>query len=196
MASITNIQMDSFTAGVSEIALGSNNIVQVVRGGDILWEVGAGPTEEWLDSSAYALFVEYTPPSNQVLVSMSMTYNTTQAYNYCWGIWTASGSNAVPLAGFIGINSTSGVSFVNGGTLGADTKYTHTKTWASGSRATLTSGTTYLFWLGERYTTKKIVGVGTSNTWDVYEWSLSTGGNANVASTSSATRPTLTLVME
>lgn len=196
MADVTNIQMGSFTAGVSEIKLGALNIVQVVRGSDILWEAGTGPAESWLDSSSYAYLVSYTPPSNQVLVSMSMTYNTLQAYNYCWGIWTASGSNAVPVSGFVGINSTSGVSFVNTGTLDTETKYTHTKTWASGSRATLTSGTTYLLWLGERYATKKVIGVGTSNSWEVWEWSLSSSGNASVASTSSATRPTLTLVFE
>ncbi len=73
---------------------------------------------------------------------MSMTYNTTQAYNYSWGVWTASGSTATPVSGFVGISNTTGISFTNDGTLGSYTKYIHTKTWGEGSRLSLVAGTT------------------------------------------------------
>jgi hypothetical protein len=190
----SNILMGSFTGGTSAIAYYQSNISQVWYGATQIW--GATSSGTWLTHPGNFVLVSYTPASNQTLVSMSMTYNTTQAYNYCWGVWTASGSVATPVSGFVGVNSTTGISFTNDGTLGSDTKYIHTKTWGEGSRLSLVAGTTYLMGLGERYQSgRKILGTGTTTTWEVYEWSLSTTSSPSNVTTNSTVLAVLTLVV-
>lgn len=191
----SNILTGSFTGGTSAIAYYQSNISQVWYGATQIW--GATASGTWLTHPGNFILVSYTPASNQTLVSMSMTYNTTQAYNYSWGVWTASGSVATPVSGFVGVNNTTGISFTNDGTLGSDTKYIHTKTWSEGSRLSLVAGTTYLMGLGERYQSgdRKILGTGTTTTWEVYEWSLSTTSSPSNVTTNSTALAVLTLVV-
>lgn len=202
-ATTTNIQMGSTVPGIAEVALGANSISEAWLGGNQVWAKSTGGggdpvTETWLTHPANFLMVAYTPATAVTVISISMKYNGTQSYNYCWGIWTKSGSTAVPLTGFVATPSTAGCSWTNDGVLGTETKYTHTKTWPSGSRPTLTAGTTYLIGLGERYASSmKIVGVGgTQETWQAYEWSLSATGSPILATTASTVIPLLTVVTE
>ena len=202
-ASTTNIQMGSAVAGISEIALSSHSISEAWLGSNQLWSKSTGGggdpvTEEWLTHPSNFLMVAYTPATAVTVVSISMKYNTTQAYNFCWGIWTKSGNNAIPLTGFAAASNTTGCSWPNDGVLGTETKYAHTKTWPAGARPSLAAGTTYLIGIGERYqSSRKIVGVGgTQETWQAYEWSVSATANLNIASTSSAVVPLLTVVTE
>lgn len=199
--STTNIQMGSQVPGISEIALGASTMSEVWLGSNQLWAKnsgGGGPTEVWLTHPANFMLVAYTPATAVTVVSISMKYNSSQAYNMCWGIWTKSGSSAIPLTGFVGVSNTTGCSWPNDGVLGTDTKYAHTKTWASGARPTLSAGTTYLIGIGERYqSSRKIVGVGgTQETWQAYEWSVSATSNLSVVSTASSIVPLLTVVTE
>lgn len=196
--STENIQMSDLVAKVSAIAIESGNVTQVWSGANQIWAPGGSTVvETWLTHPEQFLAVEYTPAANVTIVSISMTYNTNQAYNYTWGIWTKSGTSAVPLTGFVGVANTTGVSFVNAGTLGTDTKYTHTKTWTAGVRPSLVGGTTYLIGMGERYqSSRKIIGSSTANTWQFYEWSTSATANPSVSSTASTLKPILTVVTE
>lgn len=191
----SNILTGSFTGGTSAIAYYQSGISQVWYGATQIW--GSTPSGTWLTHPGNFILVSYTPASNQTLVSMSMTYNTTQAYNYSWGVWTASGSVATPVSGFVGISNTTGISFTNDGTLGSYTKYIHTKTWGEGSRLSLVAGTTYLMGLGERYQSgdRKILGTGTTTTWEAYEWSLSATSSPFIVTTSSTVLAILTLVV-
>jgi hypothetical protein len=196
--STENIQMSDLVAKVSAIALESGNITQAWYGANQIWAPGGGTvTETWLTHPEQFLAVEYTPSEAKTVISISMTFNSNQAFNYTWGIWTKSGSSAIPLTGFVGVSNTTGVSFVNAGTLDTFTKFTHTKTWASGARPILAGGTTYLIGLGERYqSSRKIIGSSTSNTWQFYEWSTSATANPSVSSTASSLKPILTVVTE
>ena len=191
----SNILAGSFTGGTSAIAYYQSNISQVWYGATQIW--GPSPSGTWITHPGNFVLVSYTPESDQTLVSMSMTYNTTQAYNYCWGVWTASGSVATPVSGFVGVSNTTGISFTNDGTLGSDTKYIHTKTWSEGSRLSLEAGTTYLMGIGERYQSgdRKILGTGTTTTWEAYEWSLSATSSPSIVTTSSTVLAVLTLVV-
>lgn len=202
-ASTTNIQMGSAVAGISEIALSSHSISEAWLGGNQVWAKSTGGggdpvTETWLTHPSNFLMVAYTPATAVTVVSISMKFNSLQAYNYCWGIWTKSGSNAVPLAGFVASPSTAGCSWTNDGVLGTETKYKHTKTWEAGSRPSLSAGTTYLIGVGERYaSSRKIIGVGGSQeTWQAYEWSISATGNPSIVTTTSTVIPLLTVVTE
>jgi hypothetical protein len=140
--------------------------------------------------------VEYTPASNQVLVSISTVYsNSSSIYNYCWGVWTKVSSVARPVTGFVGVNSTVGVTYSNEGILGANTKWRHTKTWASGSRTTLNAGTTYLLGIGERYANYSVLS-GTYTTYTAPDYSLSATADTAGISTFSPGTTTFSMVFE
>lgn len=196
-AANTNILMGAYTAGVSDIAFGDTGISEAWWGNTLIWQKYVPPAESWLaKASGDFAFVEYTPASTVVLASISTVYSdSTSIYNYCWGVWTKVGTIARPVTGFVGINSTAGVSYTNEGTLGAYTKWRHTKSWAAGSRTTLTAGTTYLLGLGERYVAYSVVS-GTNTARTTFDWSISATADTQPISTYAPGTITFTMVFE
>jgi hypothetical protein len=189
--------MGSFTAGVSDIALGTSNVQEVWYGDTLIWQRSGAPAETWLaKASGDFILIEYTPVSTQVLASMSLVFSdSTSIYNYCWGVWTKVSNIARPVSGFVGTNSTAGVSFTNEGTLGAYTKWRHTKAWASGSRTTLTAGTTYLLGMGERYSAYSVLS-GATTASKTFDWSISATGDTAAVSAFSPGTVSFNMVFE
>lgn len=82
-----------------------------------------------------------------------------------------SGSNAIPVTDAVTVAST-GTTFTNVGTLGTDTKWQHTRTYAAGARPALLAGNTYLFHLGDRYASYKILAGSANYDGYTYDWAV------------------------
>lgn len=186
---LTNIVKSGFTQ-TNQIYHGANEIAQVYWGNSLLWEKAGGFTPTWQTySSDYMMGVEYTPTSNITVSSFTMKLNKNAAvYNYIVSIYTTAGALVVSQTG------TANVSIVANGTVDAETVYDHTITYPSGP--SLTSGTSYMFIIGERYTAYKALTGDSPNAGirgDVYAWSL---GNTTCTPAPIPTTPTTSLYLE
>lgn len=158
----------------------------------LIWQKPS--SESWVTcSSGNSIMAEYTPSASISVSSFSMILTVgTSPYNYISAIYTKtlSGSSYVGVPVSV-IEGTTGVSIVAGGTLGSYTKYTHTKTYDSGSRPSLTAGVTYYFVLSQRYSAYYVLS-GSNVGGSVLCWSM--GSNPTQAVTNTGSNVYLSVV--
>jgi hypothetical protein len=100
-----------------------------------------------------------------------MTFDLGNLFSPCYGIWTISGSTATPVTNACAANSTN-VTITNIGTVAGATAYKFTKTYIS-SNPTLLAGTTYYFYVGDRYSTKSVLSGSYNSPGYVFDWAIS-----------------------
>jgi hypothetical protein len=155
MATTLNyINASSVSKSIKSIAYSNasavlNTATKVYLGSTQVWSATTaawvtGPTD---GQTTY--LAAYTPAAAMSVASFSMIFSMSSNYNVAWGIYTLSGSTYTALANSYG-TTTTGVTITAGAVLGTATEYTYTKTYTA-SYPTLSAGTTYYFWVGERY---------------------------------------------
>jgi hypothetical protein len=80
-------------------------------------------------------------------------------------------NTATPVTNACATGST-GVTITNLGTIASATAYKFTKTYSS-SNPTLVAGTTYYFYVGERYSTKSVLSGSYNSPGYVFDWAIS-----------------------
>ena len=191
MAGPSNIIKPGFSQ-CSAIYYGSLPIAQVYKGGTLIWEKTSGGVWNTIDGASYAYFYAYTPASNINVASFALKMsdvNMGYSTNWMYGIYTLSGTTATPVTGACSFGNWIGVSFVSQGTYLDKTMYLVSKSYSEGSRPSLTSGTTYYFVLGERYSAPSPYYVLSGNRTAKYTdgWRMSDSGTFDVVYDSSDT---------
>lgn len=152
-----------------------NSAKSIYYGSTLVWTAPVSQT--WIAlSSGTCNLVAYTPTVNMTVQSFSLTFNSNSSYNCAYGIWTVSGTTATPVTNACATGST-GVTITNLGTIASATAYKFTKTYSS-SNPTLVAGTTYYFYVGERYSTRSILSGSYSSPGSILDWSISPTGTS------------------
>lgn len=150
-----------------------NTAKYLYYGSTMVWFAKPSSAAAWVVMpSGNAQLVAYTPTTTMSVASFSIILSINTNYDLGWGIWTVSGSTATPVSNACGTGTT-GVTIVEGAPFSTSTEYMYTKTYTSGSRPTLVAGTTYYFYIGERYSQYSVVSGSSAAPGYVYSWALS-----------------------
>lgn len=167
---LTHIVKTGFSQ-TNSIYYGSSSIASVYYGSNLIWQKST-VSYSIVTASNGAILMRYTPSNNVTLATITTYSQTTTTYNYFAGIYLADGTT------FSGVPGSSGVTIhtdaPNTITVGGYNFYKHVKDY-SGTGPSLTGGTAYYLYIGERYanSTRLSIDGNTSGAYaDVYEWSL------------------------
>lgn len=155
------------------IQYGSSGAAHVYLGSTLVW--AAPSTATWIKCASGNMYVaKYTPAANINVTSFSMIKSVGSLNNGICGIWTLSGGNLVPVTNACASGST-GITVTAGVTTGAYQQQMLTKTYAT--KPALIAGTTYYFYVGERYVDQ--YSLSGSNDCPGYglDWQFSTSSN-------------------
>ena len=132
---------------VSSLALGSSVAKSVYLGSTKIWT--APTTATWIKMTSGNTYVAaYKPATNISVSSFSRISNIATLNNCVCGIWTLSGGNLIPVTNAC-FSGTTGITVTPGTTTGTYQQQLITKTYTT--KPALIAGTTYYFYVGERY---------------------------------------------
>lgn len=146
-ASLIYVDSSNVQHSLSAIQYGSSVAKSIYLGSTLVWTAPA--TATWVKATSGNMYLaQYTASVNMTVASFSMIHNIGSMYNGVCGIWTISGTTATPVTGAC-IAKPSTVTVTTGSVLGAYTQYTYKQTYTT--KPSLAAGTTYYFYVGERY---------------------------------------------
>lgn len=173
-ASLIYVDGSGVQHSLSAIQFGSSVAKSIYYGGTLVWSVPV--TATWIKADAGNMYLaQYTPTVNMSVASFSMVHSVNQLYNGVCGIWTVSGSTATPVTNAC-ISGAANVVVTAGDVLGLYTQYTYTKTYTT--KPTLVAGTTYYFYVGERYTDQYDLSGNANVPGYLYDWAFSATASA------------------
>lgn len=190
-AALTNIFASTYTktTGITlvDASLTSRSIKEVWYCNPSLlstkiWELATESIVSVISSTAsQSAIARYVAPSNMVVASFDMlsSHNpSTLSSNYAFGVYYEYAANGniygVPISSSTAQFSNSGCSIVDAGIHAGVQLYKHTKTFAIGSRPSLTAGSVYYFHIGPHYFTGTINYLGGTNTaYTILDWTCS-----------------------
>lgn len=157
------------------IQYGSSGAAHIYLGSTLVWT--APSTATWiLASSGNMYLAQYTPTVAMSVASFSMIHNLNSTSNAVCAIYTVSGTTATPVTNAC-ISGTAGMTVTTGAVLGAYTQYTYTKTYTT--KPTLSAGTTYYFYVGDRYVTQYDLSGNATVPGYIPDWAFSATGTAS-----------------
>ena len=169
-ASIIYVDASGVQHSLTAINYGTSVAKSIYMGSTKVWTAPASATWIPITTSGNMYLATYTPTSAMSVASFSMTHSTNTTHNAVCGIWTLSGTTATPVTNAC-VSGTTGLVVTTGAVLGSNTQYTYTKTYTT--KPALVAGTTYYFYVGDRYVTQSTLsGTAPSPGW-IFDWSFS-----------------------
>lgn len=177
-ASLVYVDGSGVQHSISSIAFGSSVAKSVYLGSTKVWT--APTTASWISMpSGNTYLAKYTPTTAMSVASFSRISNVSTLHNGICGIWTLSGSNLVPVTNACASGST-GVTVTAGATTGTYQQQLITKTYTT--KPALSAGTTYYFYVGERYVTQYTLSGNYDCPGYAPDWQFSTSSNMTFSS--------------
>lgn len=146
-ASLVYVNSSGVAKSITSLCYGSSVAKSIYLGSTLVWQ--APSTASWIAlPSGNTYLTAYTPTSNMSVSSFSVVHDCNTVHNGICGIWTLSGTTLTPVTNAC-ISGATGIAINAGSVLGSYTQYTITKTYTT--KPSLVAGTTYYFYVGERY---------------------------------------------
>lgn len=172
-ANIVYVDSSSIQHTLSAIQYGSSKATKIYLGSTLVWT--APSTASWIAcTSGNTYLAAFTPTVNMTVASFSMIHSVASINNGIAGIWTVSGSMATPVTSAC---VQTGITVTTGSVLGANTQYTDTVTYTT--KPSLVAGTTYYFYVGDRYVTQSTLSGTALNPGYLYDWAFSATSTAS-----------------
>lgn len=160
---------------LSAVNFGGSNAQHIYLGSTLVWT--APSTATWISAPSGNMYLaQYTPSANMTVASFSMIHSVNSTANAVCAIYTVSGTTATPVTGAC-ISGTAGITITTGSVLGAYTQYTYKQTYTT--KPSLTAGTTYYFYVGDRYVTQYDLSGNSNVPGYIYDWAFSATGTAS-----------------
>lgn len=177
-ASLVYVDGSGVQHSLSALQYGTSVAKSIYLGSTLVWT--APSTATWIKCPAQNMYVvKYVAASNMSVSSFSMIKNINSFNNGVAGIWTMSGSNLVPVTNAC-IQGATGITTTAGATTGAYQQQLITKTYAT--KPTLVSGTTYYFYVGERYMDQYALSGSNDCPGYVMDWAFSSSSSESFTS--------------
>lgn len=160
---------------LSAINFGTSAAANIYYGSTLVWTAPA--TATWIKAASGNMYLAtYTPSVAMSVASFSMIHSLSSTSNAVCGIWTVSGTTATPVTNAC-VSGTSGLVVTTGSVLGSYTQYTYTKTYTT--KPALVAGTTYYFYVGDRYVDQYDLSGTAVVPGYLYDWAFSATGTAS-----------------